>query len=109
MTPETAVPETQNREAPAQVQENIDGLTEAEAGRRLAQFGENALAEHPVSVFERLAHFFWGPIPWMIEAAAVLSAVLGHWADLVIILAMLFINAGVGFGRNSRPTMPSHC
>ena len=97
MTPETAVPETQNREAPAQVQENIDGLTEAEAGRRLAQFGENALAEHPVSVFERLAHFFWGPIPWMIEAAAVLSAVLGHWADLVIILAMLFINAGVGF------------
>ena len=33
----------------------------------------------------------------MIEIAAVLSAVLGHWADLAIILAMLFINAGVGF------------
>jgi H+-transporting ATPase len=33
----------------------------------------------------------------MIEVAAVLSAVLGHWDDLAIILLMLFINAGVGF------------
>ena len=73
------------------------GLTEAEATRRLAQYGENALVEHRVSTLERLAHFFWGPIPWMIEVAAVLSGVLQHWADLAIILAMLFINAGVGF------------
>lgn len=73
------------------------GLTEAEAARRLAQYGENALIEHHVGTLERLAHFFWGPIPWMIEVAAVLSGVLEHWADLAIILAMLFINAGVGF------------
>jgi H+-transporting ATPase len=73
------------------------GLTEAEAKRRLAQYGENALAEHRVSALERLAHFFWGPIPWMIEIAAVLSGVLQHWGDLGIILLMLFINAAVGF------------
>ena len=73
------------------------GLSEAEAARRLAQYGENALSEHHVSVLERLAHFFWGPIPWMIEIAALLSGLLRHWADLAIILAMLFINAGVGF------------
>ena len=81
----------------AQTSGDAAGLTEAEAARRLAQYGENALAEHHVSVLERLAHFFWGPIPWMIEVAAVLSGVLRHWADLAIILAMLFINAGVGF------------
>jgi len=86
------------KKAPAQAAGmNAAGLTEAEAKRLLAQYGENALAEHHVSAFERLAHFFWGPIPWMIEVAAALSAVLRHWADLVIILAMLFINAGVGF------------
>ncbi len=79
------------------VSESASGLTEAEAARRLAQYGENALAEHHVSVFERLAPFFWAPIPWMIEIAGVLSAVLGHWGDLAIILLMLFINAGVGF------------
>ena len=73
------------------------GLTEAEAARQLAQYGENALVEHHVSVLERLAHFFWGPIPWMIEIAAILSAALKHWDDLAIILLMLFINAGVGF------------
>ena len=89
--------ESKLEEAPAPARENIAGLSEAEANRRLAQFGENALAEHHESAFQRLAGFFWGPIPWMIEVAAVLSAALGHWADLAIILAMLFINAGVGF------------
>lgn len=75
----------------------LKGLTEVEAARLLAQYGENALTEHRVTVLERLAHFFWGPIPWMIEIAAILSAALGHWADLAIILTMLFVNAGVGF------------
>lgn len=73
------------------------GLSEVQAAKRLAQYGENALAEHHVSVVERLAHFFWGPIPWMIEIAALLSGLLRHWDDLSIILVMLFINAGVGF------------
>jgi H+-transporting ATPase len=73
------------------------GLSSAEAEKRLAQYGENSLTEHHISALERLLRFFWGPIPWMIEVAAVLSAVLGHWDDLTIILLMLFINAGVGF------------
>ncbi|MCV0369726.1 plasma-membrane proton-efflux P-type ATPase [Filomicrobium sp.] len=73
------------------------GLSREEAARRLAQYGENALAEHAVSLLQKLAGFFWGPIPWMIEIAAVLSAVVGHWADFAVILTMLFVNAGVGF------------
>lgn len=73
------------------------GLSEAEAGRRLGQFGENTLAEHHVGVLPRLLGFFWGPIPWMIEIAAALSAVLEHWGDLGIVLLMLLINAAVGF------------
>jgi H+-transporting ATPase len=83
-------------EAPA-IATDAAGLTEDEARRRLAQFGENALVEHHVTALERLLRFFWGPIPWMIEVAAALSAVLEHWDDLAIILLMLFINAGVGF------------
>jgi H+-transporting ATPase len=79
------------------ISEAAFGLSEAEAAERLEKFGENALAEHRVGIFERLAGFFWGPIPWMIEAAAVLSGVVRHWADFSIIVAMLLINAGVGF------------
>lgn len=79
--------------------EDMHGLSEAEAQRRLQQHGPNTLSEQHTSVLQRLAHFFWGPIPWMIEIAAVLSAVLGHWEDLGVIVGMLLINAGVGFGQ----------
>lgn len=73
------------------------GLTQAEAARRLAQYGENELVERQASAWERLGPFLWGPIPWMIEIAALLSIAVRHWADLSIILAMLIVNAGVGF------------
>jgi len=73
------------------------GLSEAEAARRLAQYGENALQEKHVSALVKLLSYFWGPIPWMIEVAAVLSGVARHWDDLSIIVVMLLLNAGVGF------------
>ena len=91
--------QTQNSaaEGAAQAQSGIDGLSTAEAQRRLAQYGANALVEKHVGALERLARFFWGPIPWMIEIAAVLSGAVQHWADFAIILVMLLLNAGVGF------------
>lgn len=73
------------------------GLTQAEAARRLAQYGENALVEIRVSALAKLLSYFWGPIPWMIEIAALLSAVVQRWADFTIIFVMLLLNAGVGF------------
>lgn len=97
MTQEQMTEEAAAAAAPQPNDDDANGLTDAEAAKRLAQYGENALAEHQVGMVERLAHFFWGPIPWMIEVAAVLSAALGHWADLAIIVTMLVINAGVGF------------
>jgi len=73
------------------------GLGGAEATRRLAEAGPNALTEHKVSPLRRFLGYFWGPIPWMIEVAAILSAVVRHWADLIIILVLLAFNAVVGF------------
>jgi len=78
------------------------GLTAAEAAKRLESFGPNALAERKVGAFERLMRYFWGPIPWMIEAAAILSAVLGDWADFSIILTLLLVNAGVDFWQERK-------
>ena len=97
MSQEQMATRAKSPQAPIQGMAEANGLTEAEAKLRLAKFGENALVEHHVSAFERIAHYFWGPIPWMIEIAAALSAALRHWADLTIILVMLFINAAVGF------------
>ncbi|WP_204377295.1 HAD-IC family P-type ATPase [Methyloceanibacter superfactus] len=76
---------------------SANGLTQAEADRRLTRYGPNALAEKKVSPLLKFLGYFWGPIPWMIEAAAVLSAVVQHWSDLIIILVLLFANAVVGF------------
>ncbi|MEJ2644610.1 MAG: plasma-membrane proton-efflux P-type ATPase [Gammaproteobacteria bacterium] len=73
------------------------GLSASEAQQRLTQYGPNALAEEKVSALRKLLGYFWGPIPWMIEVAAVLSAIIGHWDDLVIIVVLLVFNAAVGF------------
>ncbi len=73
------------------------GLSKDEAARRLQQYGANELPEKHVSLLAKLLSYFWGPIPVMIEIAAVLSAVLRHWPDLGVILALLVMNALVGF------------
>ncbi len=73
------------------------GLSQAEAQKRLAQYGPNEIAERRTDPFLKLLGYFWGPIPWMIEVAAVLSALVRHWADFSIILALLIFNAAVGF------------
>ncbi len=74
-----------------------DGLTAAEATRRLAKYGPNALEERRESALLKFLGYFWGPIPWMIEVAAVLSAMIGHWVDFTIIMVLLLFNAVVGF------------
>ncbi|HEY7320371.1 MAG TPA: plasma-membrane proton-efflux P-type ATPase [Candidatus Binatia bacterium] len=74
-----------------------DGLSHDEAQRRLAQYGPNELAEKQVNPLLKFLTYFWGPIPWMIEAAVILSALVRHWPDFFIILTLLVANAAVGF------------
>jgi len=73
------------------------GLTQEEAASRLKHDGPNAIEEKRISPLKRFLSFLWGPIPWMIEIAAVLSALVRHWEDFVIIFFMLALNAVVGF------------
>jgi H+-transporting ATPase len=85
----------------AEVEKNLgsspDGLTQAEAQIRLAQYGPNEIEEKKTNPFLKFLTYFWGPIPWMIEAAVILSAVARHWPDFGIILLLLLANAVVGF------------
>ena len=74
-----------------------DGLSQAEAQKRLAQYGPNKIEEKKVNPFLKFLTYFWGPIPWMIEGAVILSAVVKHWLDFFIILLLLVSNAVVGF------------
>jgi H+-transporting ATPase len=74
-----------------------NGLSTAEARSRIVKYGYNELPEEKINPFLKFLSYFWGPIPWMIEAAAGLSLLVRHWEDFAIILALLFMNAGVGF------------
>jgi H+-transporting ATPase len=74
-----------------------DGLSQAEAQKRLAQYGPNEISEKKTNALLKFISYFWGPIPWMIEAAVILSGVVRHWPDCFIILLLLVSNAVVGF------------
>lgn len=78
------------------------GLSPSEAAERLKQFGVNEIQEAKVSPFIKFLNYFWGPIPWMIEVAAVLSAFIHHWEDFGIIVTLLLVNAGVGFWQENK-------
>jgi len=81
----------------SRLDESGRGLSSAEAQARLKQYGFNELPQEKVNPLIKFLSYFWGPIPWMIEVAAILSAVVHHWEDFFIILALLLMNAGVGF------------
>lgn len=78
------------------------GLTRAEAAARLGRVGYNEITEKEEPLWHRLFRRFWGPIPWMIEAAAILSAVVRKWEDFIIISIMLLVNAGLDFFQEHR-------
>ncbi len=79
-----------------------EGLTSGEAKTRLEQYGRNELKEKQVSDLMKFLRYFWGPIPWMIEIAAALSAMIGHWADFSIIMVLLIYNAVSGFWQERK-------
>jgi len=76
---------------------SLDGLTDAEAKKRLVQYGANELVVQKTNLLLKFLSYFWGPIPWMIEIAVILSGVVRHWPDFFIILLLLVTNAVVAF------------
>ena len=80
-----------------------DGINKDEAHKRLEKYGYNELTEKKSSPFLKFLSYFWGPIPIMIMIAAALSAVLGHWPDVGVILVLLILNAIVGFREEFQP------
>ncbi len=55
------------------------GLSASEAEKRLQQYGPNEIQEKKVNPLLKFLRYFWGPIPWMIEAAVIMSAVIQRW------------------------------
>lgn len=81
---------------------NVEGLSSSEVESRHDKYGFNEIIEKRVNPIVKFLAYFWGPIPWMIEAAAVLSAVLGRWEEFAIIFLLLLMNGVVGFWQENK-------
>jgi H+-transporting ATPase len=74
-----------------------EGLSGSEAAQRLQRHGPNTLPETKKGRLALLLSYLWGPMPWMIEAAVLLCAVVGDWLDFAIILALLVGNTAIAY------------
>ena len=74
-----------------------EGLTSAVAAARLGRYGPNTIEGERRHLWLEIGSHFWGPIPWMIEVALVLTALTARWTDFGIIAALLVLNGVVGF------------
>jgi len=74
------------------------GLSTDDASRRIQEYGPNKLPERgKQSEFSRFIKQFDNILIYVLLVAAVVTAVLGHWVDTWIILAVVIINAIIGF------------
>ncbi len=78
------------------------GLSAAEAQQRVVKYGPNAIVEKEKSLGEQILGYFTGSMAYVIEAAALVSALLGHWDDFVIIGSLLLFNAALEFWQDRK-------
>jgi H+-transporting ATPase len=116
--PDTIVPDSQPDKKPVEFEEQahhehadeippelevllhtdpMKGLTVEEVAERLAKFGPNQLAEKKNNPLLKFLSYFTGAIAYLIEVAAIIAGIVEDWIDFGIILALLLINACIGF------------
>lgn len=78
------------------------GLTSAEARKRLAEFGPNTVTEDMPPRWRVFAAKFWAPVPWMLEAAAILQIGLHEYVEAGVVGGLLLFNASLAFLQESR-------
>ena len=78
------------------------GLNNQEVQERIATYGYNEVPEKKVSFLSRLGKRFWGIVPWMLEATAIVTLILGKYPQALVIIFLLFFNAGMSLWREGR-------
>ncbi len=74
------------------------GLSDTEARKRLTRYGPNLIQPpQPESTWRILIRQFQSIMVWLLTGAAALSAAFGQVTEAVAILAVLVLNAAIGF------------
>ncbi|WP_165041499.1 cation-transporting P-type ATPase [Dysgonomonas sp. ZJ709] len=83
--------------------DNTKGLSQDEAVQRLNQFGENILPEKKkVSKLIRFLKHFNDILIYILFIAAIVTALLGHYVDTVVILLVAVVNASIGYFQENK-------
>ncbi|CAO3694475.1 hypothetical protein G6F70_000287 [Rhizopus microsporus] len=78
------------------------GLSSQEVAERQARFGMNELPEKKTNPFLKFFGYFTGPISYLIEISCIIAGIVGDWIDFGIILALLIINAIIGYVEEAK-------
>ncbi len=79
------------------------GLSAAEATDRLSRYGPNEVSvTRPPSALARIARQFNNVLLYVLLGSAAITALLGHWLDTIVIVAVVLINALVGYIQEGR-------
>ncbi|ACL11527.1 H+-transporting ATPase related protein [Desulfurococcus amylolyticus 1221n] len=81
---------------------SLRGLTKAEVEERIRKYGLNVVPEKKESLLKLFLKKFTGLTPYTIEAAAVISFVLGRYVDFAVMVALLLVNAVIGIIHEHR-------
>ncbi|HVX78421.1 MAG TPA: HAD-IC family P-type ATPase [Bradyrhizobium sp.] len=81
---------------------DTSGLSSAEATRRLAEFGPNAVVEEKEQPIKRVLRHFWSPVPWMLEATVALQILTGERVEAIMIVLLLLLNVALGVFQEAR-------
>src|SRR5690606_38915249 len=81
-----------------QLQADPQGLSTAEAARRLQHYGENRLpAAKKRGPLLRFLRQFHNLLLYLMLGAAAITALLGHWVDSAVIVTAVLVNVLIGF------------
>ncbi len=82
----------------ARLDSRLGGLSGEEAARRLQEHGPNRLPEEkPPHPLVRFARQFHNVLIYVLLAAAIVTALMGHWLDTSVIAGVAVLNALIGF------------
>lgn len=81
---------------------SLEGLTEVEARSRIERYGYNEITEEKRNPLIDFLRRYWGPMPWLLELAVILSMALGRYLEAFIIFVLLTVNAIIGFTHSHR-------
>lgn len=81
-----------------------EGLSSLKVKERLKIYGYNEITEEKKNPLLQFLRRYWGPMPWLLELSMVLTVLLKHYFESVVIFALLTVNAVIGFyqSRNSQ-------